>query len=137
MAQEHGRRRGTPLDHEAGRPTPSTSTAQAKPRTGKYYLYVIGLDQAVLAKRKFRTANPGYRDGKPCYYVGTSIYRPAERFKKHKAGERSSAWVRQFGLYVAKKKCRVRWTSVHGPREEVEACYAAELRTKGYGIWQK
>ena len=102
----------------------------------KYYLYAIRLRDDVLTKRKFVSANPKYRPGKPCFYVGTSIYPPKKRFAKHLAGERSSWWVRTFGLHVAKRKCKVRLKSVHGAREEVERAYAEELRSQGYGIWQ-
>lgn len=39
------------------------------------YLYVIRLDDAVLNKKKFMDSNPRYQPGKPCYYVGASVYR--------------------------------------------------------------
>ena len=102
----------------------------------KYYLYAIRLDDGVLLKQKFLAANPNYREGKPCFYIGTSIYSPKKRFQQHLDGERSSKWVRDFGLHVAKRKCKVRLKSVHGAREEVERAYAEELRSQGYGIWQ-
>ena len=102
----------------------------------KYYLYAIRLHDDVLTKRKFVSANPKYKLGKPCFYIGTSIYPPKKRFQQHLDGEHSSKWVREFGQHVAKRKCKVRLKSVHGAREEVERAYAEELRSQGYGIWQ-
>lgn len=100
------------------------------------YLYVIRLDDAVLDKKKFMDRNPHYRRGKPCYYVGASVYPPAERFRKHKAGERSSRWVRIYGLYVVKGKCRRIDVEDTSQRDAAERAYARELRDKGYGVWQ-
>ena len=102
----------------------------------KYYLYAIRLRDDVLDKTAFREANPGYREPKPCYYIGTSRYRPKKRFKKHLQGEKSSKWLRQFGLYVAQSKCRVMWEIEHGDRAVQERRHAEALRGQGYGIWQ-
>ncbi len=49
-------------------------------------VYVIKLDPAVLAHRKFRDDNPNYQAGKECYYVGMTSSTPEERYKPHKAG---------------------------------------------------
>jgi len=101
-----------------------------------YYVYAIRLDDEVLEKRKFAKRNPGYRPGKPCYYIGSSIHEPAERFRKHKAGHRASSWVRSHGRYVAAKKCFVIETADHTEPARREHAYAEKLRKKGYGIWQ-
>jgi hypothetical protein len=52
------------------------------------------------------------------------------------AGNRSSKWVRTFGLHPASKKCFVIETSDPEERYRREREYANELRLRGYGIWQ-
>jgi len=103
---------------------------------GVVHLYAIRLDDAVMKKKRFIDRNPDYATGKPCYYIGSSIYEPEARFEKHKAGERSSRWVRDYGLHVAKRKCRQIDVKSKSERDSAERAYAAELRAKGYGIWQ-
>ena len=112
------------------------ATSPPEPIRGKYYLYAIRLRDDVLSRPKFRAANPLYRAGKPCYYVGSSIYRPKVRFRKHLNGERSSKWVRDFGLHVATRKCKAMFETEPGDRIVAERNYAEELRAQGYGIWQ-
>lgn len=103
---------------------------------GVIHLYVIRLDDVVLTKPRFVARNPGYKRGKPCYYVGSSIYKPAVRFKKHKMGERSSRWVRDYGLWVARRKCKRIQVTTAPERYAAERAYATELRRQGYGVWQ-
>jgi hypothetical protein len=101
-----------------------------------YHIYAIRLDDAVLGRRSFLEHNPGYRPGKPCYYIGSSIYAPAVRFEKHKSGVKASRWVRDFGLWVSAGKClEVRLAGADQPAR-AEREYAERLRAKGYGIWQ-
>ena len=74
------------------------------------HIYVIRLKTQVLEKPRFNEANPDYRAGKPCYYVGSSCHEPQVRFEQHKAGKKASKIVRDFGAYV--------------------------VRGRGYGVWQ-
>ena len=106
------------------------------PRLCTYHIYAIRLSDEVLKKPEFNRRNPHYEAGKPCYYIGSSIYPPRERFEKHMAGNRSSKWVRTFGLHPASKKCFVIETSDPEERYRREREYANELRLRGYGIWQ-
>jgi hypothetical protein len=101
-----------------------------------YHIYAIRLDDAVLEDRRFTARNPGHRPGKPCYYIGSSIYEPATRFAKHKGGQKAARVVRKWGLYVAKKKCFIIETEDHTEPAKREAAYAEDLRTQGFGIWQ-
>jgi hypothetical protein len=59
------------------------------PRSARAYhhsVYVVLLACDVLREPRFRRANPDYRPGKPCVYVGMTGLTPDERFDKHKAG---------------------------------------------------
>lgn len=105
-----------------------------KPRT--FSVYVIALDPAVLDSRRFSDANPDYRPGKPCVYVGMTGKSPAERFEQHKSGYKSSRYPREYGRYI-------RWrlfekfnpmTYVKAQEKEVEL--AKDLRARGYAVWQ-
>lgn len=104
--------------------------------TQTIHLYAIRLDDVVLQKPRFIERNPDYMEGKPCYYIGTSIYDPDTRFRMHKEGHKSSKWVRDHGLYVARRRCKVIQVSNGEERAKAEAGYAALLRKRGYGIWQ-
>ncbi len=44
----------------------------------RFMVYVIKLDPAVLAHRKFRDDNPNYQSGKDCYYVAVVSQRSSE-----------------------------------------------------------
>lgn len=60
-----------------------------------YHLYVVELDRALCVKRGCLA-----RNGKPPVYVGQSAHTPEDRFKQHKAGYKSSRFVREFGVQL-------------------------------------
>lgn len=100
------------------------------------WLYAIRLSDEVLSRPRFLARNPDYKPGKPCYYIGSSIYPPKKRFEMHKAGHKSSWWVREFGQHVSPSKCfRIEVENAE-ERDASERAYAEELRARGYGIWQ-
>jgi len=100
------------------------------------HIWAIRLDDEVLDKGKFAKRDPDYRSGKPCCYIGSSVCEPAQRLRKHKAGQRASTWVRKYGLCVAAKKCCAFETADRGKPAKVEHACAEKLRNKGVGIWQ-
>jgi hypothetical protein len=67
-------------------------------KRGHHNDYVIELSKDVLYEAKFARANPGYRTGKSCVYVGMTGLDPDIRFDKHKAGIQSNAYVQNYGL---------------------------------------
>src|SRR5215218_498579 len=77
-----------------------------------YHVYVVELSKKVLEAGRFRKANPGYKPGKPCVYVGMTGLDPDVRFDKHKAGIQANRYVQRFGLrllpeiYQAYNRCR-------------------------------
>jgi len=99
-------------------------------------LYVIRLDSAILNDAAFIARNPRYVPGKPCYYVGSSIYEPEERFRQHKTGGPSCPKVKKHGLRVVTGKCRKVYTTNSNVAQAEEAAYADELRAQGCGVWQ-
>src|SRR6266487_480369 len=74
----------------------------APPR--RYYVYVIELDDTVGDRR-----DPKH----PSVYVGQSAVPPAERFRQHKEGYRSSRHVRKHGKHLRPGLYR---TSTQWPR---------------------
>ena len=101
-------------------------------------LYVIGLDEAVLEDPRFKRENPGYRQGKPCVYVGVTSLDPEERYRQHKAGEKAGrGYVTKYGLYLMPRKYQRLNPGSSREAEEKERDLAEALRRKGYGVWQR
>lgn len=102
-----------------------------------HYVYVIELDPAVLTNRHFREANPGYRPGGLCVYVGMTGLDPTIRFENHRRGHKPSRIVKRFGLRLREDFYR----GLNPMRFEVacrkEQALALELRAQGLGVWQK
>ena len=63
-----------------------------------YRVYVIELDPSVLTESRFQIANPRYRRGAPCVYVGSTGLRSEERFARHKSGVWANRYARDCGL---------------------------------------
>lgn len=102
-------------------------------------LYVIELDKAVLAHKKFTDENPHYNieSGKACLYVGRTGLDPDERFKKHKAGHKANAFVTKYGLWLRRRMYKRLNPMPFEEAEEKEATLAARLRKKGHAVWQR
>jgi hypothetical protein len=104
----------------------------------KYSVYVIGLKLGVLSSKKFRAANPGYQDGKPCYYVGSTYLSPEERAEQHRSGHRlCNSFARDY--FDGLRRSKFRNNSVFEFREDAEKAekqLAEKLRGKGFGVWQ-
>ena len=99
-------------------------------------IYVIELDPLVLNMKKFSNANPDYKVGMKCFYVGITAVTPEERFEQHKLGYKSNKYVKKFGIAL-----RPRHYSHHNPMTYQEAQYMEEekarrLRKRGYAVWQ-
>lgn len=99
-------------------------------------LYVIRLDAAVLQRRKFVEANPAYRAGKPCSYVGVTSLDPEDRFKQHRDGHKASPIARKYGKYLQNKQFEHLNPVPAAEAENRERALAIELRSKGWGVWQ-
>ena len=108
-------------------------------RRGKrphYHVYVVELDPAILARKKFRDANPRYVTGKPCVYVGMTGLDPDVRFDKHKAGIQSNRFVKQFGLRLLPDLYELYNPMAYDAARDLEVELAIDFREAGYGVWQ-
>ena len=105
------------------------------PTRQRRHIYVINLKPSVLEKSNFRKANPDYVQGKRCVYVGVTALEPEERFAQHKAGKKSGKFVERFGTNLLPSLGRRTYRS-SATAERIERKVAADLRAKGYGVWQ-
>jgi len=104
-----------------------------------FCVYVIKLKRSVLRSRRFRNENGGYLENKPCVYVGSTSMTPEDRLKVHKRGGMySSRWVWKYG------KALFPWAYEGLPKfefeddaKEAESWHAEDLRSRGWGVWQR
>ena len=105
-------------------------------RRNHYHVYVIELSADVLHEKRFMKANPGYRAGKPCVYVGMTGLDPDVRFDKHKAGIQSNRYVKEFGLRLLPEIYEAYNPMSYDEARDMEVEVAIDLREDGYGVWQ-
>lgn len=101
-----------------------------------HHVYVIELSRDVLYEPRFRKANPDYRSGKPCVYVGMTGLDPDRRFDKHKAGIQANKFVQQYGLRLLPPLYEMYNPMPYQGACEMEVELAIGLREAGYGVWQ-
>ena len=103
---------------------------------GRYFVYVIELSKAVLEEPKFMKANPNYRPGQPCVYVGMTGLDPDIRFDKHKAGIQSNKYAQQYGLRLMPEIYEKFNPMPYGDAQYLEVDMAIRLKDRGFGVWQ-
>jgi hypothetical protein len=81
-------------------------------------------------------ANPGYKPGKPCVYVGMTGLDPDVRFDKHKAGIQANRYVQRFGLRLLPDIYEAYNPMTYDDARAMEVELAIDLRSGGYGVWQ-
>jgi len=116
----------------------------------EYKVYVIRLKEDVITDDKkknklFRDANPAYKNGKPCYYVGYTSKSVKERVEQHRYNLKNKK-----GISIGDKKHFVQdyylWTSkkTFGNKEfyntieeakKAEKKTAEKLRKRGSAVW--
>lgn len=102
-----------------------------------HYVYVIKLDPQVLTKPAFVKANPNYKDGQPCVYVGMTGLDPDTRFDKHKSGIKANKYAKEFGERLMPELV----DDLKQPMSFEDAKYlevdtALRLRELGFAVWQ-
>ena len=105
-------------------------------RRGRYHVYVVELAKQVLDEPRFMKANPAYRAGKPCVYVGMTGLDPDIRFDKHKAGIQANRYVQRFGLRLLPEIYAAYNPMSYDDARDMEVELAIDLREGGYGVWQ-
>jgi hypothetical protein len=98
---------------------------------------VIELADKVRMVRRVKKANPHANPKMKCLYVGSTARTPEERFKIHKTkGKQSSAIVREYGLRLLPALYRDLTLMTRIGAERKERQLTANLRAKGYTVWQ-
>ena len=105
-------------------------------RRPHYHVYVVELANEVLEQARFAKANPGYRAGMPCVYVGMTGLDPDIRFDKHKAGIQANRYVQRFGLRLLPEIYAAYNPMSYDAARDMEVELAIDLREGGYGVWQ-
>lgn len=106
------------------------------PRPPRHSVYVVLLDPEVIHDRRFAAANPQYRRGAPCVYVGMTGLTPDQRFANHKSGVRANRYVKRFGLRLERTLYRHLNPMTYRQAQEWEEDLAESLRRRGYAVWQ-
>ncbi len=102
----------------------------------RHHVYVVELDEAVLREARFVRANPSYRYGMRCLYVGMTGLDPDLRFDRHKAGIQANRYVTQYGLRLLPELYAVFNPMPYAIAMAMEHELAEDLREKGYAVWQ-
>ena len=105
-------------------------------KRGHHHVYVIELSKDVLREVKFLKANPGYIDGKPCFYVGLTGLDPDIRFDKHKAGIQHNTFVLKCGLRLLPDLYEAYNPMSYKAGVDMEIELGISLREAGFGVWQ-
>lgn len=104
--------------------------------TEQHHVYVIELDKEVLKFDQFVRANPQYKDGMPCLFVGETRHTPQKRFNYHLVGYKSHEFVRRYARRLA-PEYYARINPVAGDQAKAEEHRLADrLRALGYAVWQ-
>ena len=104
--------------------------------TAQHNVYVIELDKEVLKFDEFVKANPQYKEGMPCLFVGETRHTPQKRFNYHLVGYKSHEFVRRHARRLA-PEYYARINPVDGDQAKAEEQQLANrLRALGYAVWQ-
>lgn len=99
-------------------------------------VYVIELDKEVLKFDEFVKANPQYKEGMPCLFVGETRHTPQKRFNYHLVGYKSHEFVRRYARRLAPEYyASMNPVNIDQAKTE-EQNLADRLRALGYAVWQ-
>jgi hypothetical protein len=102
----------------------------------QHHVYVIELDKEVLKYDDFANANPQYKQGMPCLFVGETRHTPQKRFNYHLVGYKSHEFVRRYARRLAPEYfASIRPVGSDQAKLE-ENMLADRLRALGYAVWQ-
>lgn len=112
-------------------------------------VYAFYLANDVVMQKQFLEANPNYKKGMPCVYVGMTGKSIESRFEEHTNAEnhyyhKGSKWMKKFGLKSYSKALAVdllnhpkiaRQNLTFGQALQNEKLYAEWLQIQGCGVW--
>ena len=115
----------------------------------KHRVYAFYMNKSVLSKKKFQEANPNYKKGKPCVYVGMTGKSIEERYDEHTNPEnenfnKGSKWMKNHAVHGFVEALAIdllshpdisRETLTFGEALQNEKLYAEWLKSQGYGVW--
>ena len=104
--------------------------------TAQHNVYVIELDQDVLKFDEFLKANPQYKQGMPCLFVGETRHTPQKRFNYHLVGYKSHEFVRRYARRLAPEYYASMNPVDFDQAKAEEQMLADRLRSLGYAVWQ-
>ena len=99
-----------------------------------HHVYVVLLEGAVAKQRKVRAENPKRDRKKPCVYVGMTGLTPEERFANHKAGVKSAAVVKRYGVRLLPELYEHLNPMPYAAAAQMEMDLAEDLRGLGYTV---
>lgn len=99
-----------------------------------HHVYVVLLDSTIASFSEVLRANRGRDPGKPCVYVGMTGLSPEERFANHKSGDKSSSYVRRFGLRLLPELYAHLNPMPFEAAVRMEQDLAQDLRSLGYTV---
>ena len=102
----------------------------------QHHVYVIELDREVLKFDEFLKANPQYREGMPCLFVGETRHTPRKRFNYHLVGYKSHEFVRRYARRLAPEYYAGMNPVSSDLAKLEEHNLAFRLRAQGYAVWQ-
>jgi hypothetical protein len=97
-------------------------------------VYVVLLKPATARIRKVLVANPARDPQKPIIYVGLTGLTPVERFANHKAGIKSSSFVRRFGIRLLPELYEHLNPMPYEAAAQMEKDLTEDLRRAGYTV---
>jgi hypothetical protein len=105
--------------------------------TAHHSVYVILLNSSVFTEeRKFREANPDFKSGLCCLYVGMTGLKLEERFENHKRGYKGNKYVKKYGERLALEFLERSNPMTYDEARAEEPRLADALRRLGYAVWQ-
>jgi hypothetical protein len=117
-------------------PADALATAAFDPVALSHRLYVIRLSREVLSIPSFRERNPGYVEGEPCVYVGSTGCAVEIRFMQHVLGYKANRFARDFGRELMYDVTDGRPLQRHADAVRDERALADRLRRRGWAVWQ-
>ncbi len=125
-----------PIEQPESTAARAPTRPRARPQRRQYHVYVVELSPEVLRHVRFLRANPGYKAGKPCVYVGMTGLDPDLRFDRHKAGIQANRFVTEFGLRLLPELYELYNPLTYDEARSLEVELGIDLREGGYGVWQ-